>query len=90
MKNDQKTSKMPEIDFSTFIFSLNTSVLMHLGVISQPGSDKKNIDLLSAKQTIDIMSMIQEKTKGNLTEEEAKLLINLLHELRMRYVKACG
>jgi hypothetical protein len=90
MKSEEKKTKIPEIDFSTFIFSLNSSALMHLGILSQPGTEIKKVDLQSAKQTIDIMAMIQSKTKGNLTEDESNLLVNFVHELRMRYVKACG
>lgn len=90
MKDCGKKGALPEIDFSTFIFSLNSSALMHLGVLSHPGTDEKVVDLPSAKQTIDIMSMLQSKTEGNLTEDESNLIVNLLHELRMRYVKACG
>lgn len=79
--------RMPKIDFSTFIFSLNSSALVHLGVINEPGSQKMSRNLVLAKQTIDIIGMIEEKTKGNLTEDETQLLKNILHDLRLMYVK---
>ncbi len=78
---------MPKIDFSTFIFSLNSSALVHLGVIGEPGSDRISKNLVLAKQTIDILGMIEEKTKGNLTDDETSLLKNILHDLRLMYVR---
>ncbi|GAB6095072.1 hypothetical protein JCM14469_13240 [Desulfatiferula olefinivorans] len=80
-------TRMPKIDFSTFIFSLNSSALVHLGMLSAPGTDVKAKDLLLAKQTIDILGMIEEKTRGNLTDDEANLLKNILHDLRLMYVR---
>lgn len=79
--------RMPKIDFSTFIFSLNSSALVHLGVIGEPGANRMAKDLLLAKQTIDILGMIEEKTKGNLTNDENQLLKNILHDLRLMYVR---
>lgn len=82
--------QLPEINFATFIFSLNSSVLVHLGVIDDPATGKKVKNLPIAKQTIDILGMLEEKTKGNLTEDEAKMLKNILYDLRMIYVKEKG
>ena len=81
---------LPEINFATFIFSLNTSALMHLGVIGDPASGKKVKNLAMGKQTIDILSMIEEKTKGNLTTEEENMLKNILYDLKIIYVKETG
>ena len=86
-KKDTHDTRMPKIDFSTFIFSLNSSALVHLGVISEPGSNAKVKNLVLAKQTIDMLGMIDEKTKGNLTDDEMNLLKNILHDLRLMYVK---
>lgn len=80
-------SKMPDINFSTFIFSLNSSALVHLGVVEQPISGGHTKNLLIAKQTIDIIAMLEEKTKGNLTDDEHNLIKNLLHELRLIYIR---
>jgi hypothetical protein len=81
---------LPEIDFSHFIFSLSTSVLIQLGEVQDPFTQKTAKNLPLAKQTIDLIAMLKEKTKGNLTPEEEKIIENLLYDLRMRYVKASG
>jgi hypothetical protein len=81
---------VPEITFSTFVYSLSTSVLVHLGEIPEPITEKIDKNLPLAKQTIDILGILQEKTKGNLTHEEENLLDSFLYDLRMRYVKAMG
>ena len=81
--------QMPEINFATFIFSLNSSALVALGVVGDPASGKKEKNLTLAKQTIDILGMLQEKTKGNLSSDEEQLLKNILHDLRIMYVKEC-
>lgn len=77
---------LPQVNFSTFVFSLSSSVLLHLGEMPDPTTNKKVVDLPLAKQSIDILAMLQEKTSGNLDEEEENLLKNLLYELRMKYV----
>ncbi len=77
---------LPEINFSTFILSLSSSALFHFGELPDPVTNQKQQNLPMAKQTIDILGILQEKTSGNLTEEESKLLENLLYDLRMRYV----
>lgn len=82
--------QLPEINFATFIFSLNHSVLVHLGVMDDPSTGKKVKNLPLAKQTIDILGMLEEKTKGNLTEDEEKMLKNILYDLRMIYIKEKG
>jgi len=79
---------LPVIDFSQFIFSLTTSALIQLGEIQDPFTQKAEKNLPLAKQTIDLIAMLKEKTKGNLTPEEGKIIENLLYDLRMRYVKA--
>jgi hypothetical protein len=78
---------LPEIDFSTFILSLSTSAMVHLGEAPHPDGAKHK-DLMLAKQTIDIIGLLKQKTEGNLTDEEAKLLSDLLYDLRLRYVAA--
>lgn len=82
--------QLPEINFPTFIASLNASALLHLGAIEDPSTGEKNKNLPMAKQTIDILNMLQEKTSGNLTEEEENLLKNILYDLRIMYVKEKG
>jgi len=79
---------LPEIDFIHFIFSLSTSVLIQLGEVEDPFAQKLVKNLPLAKQTIDLIGMLGEKTKGNLTPDEEKVLEYVLYDLRMRYVKA--
>jgi hypothetical protein len=80
-------ASLPEIDFSSFVFSLSTSALLHLGEVPDPATRQFEKNLPLAKQTIDILGMLEEKTRGNLTADEAKLLENLLADLRWRYVR---
>ncbi len=82
-KND---NDYPPIDFSTFIFSMSTAARSQLGEIANPETGKFEEHLPMAKQTIDILSMLQEKTKGNLTDAESKLLDDILYSLRCGYV----
>ena len=70
----EQSAQLPQINFATFIFSLNSSALVHLGMIEEPSTNKKIKNMVLAKQTIDILGMLEEKTKGNLTSEESNLL----------------
>lgn len=79
---------LPELNFVSFIFSLSTSALIQLGEIEDPFTEKKSKNLPGAKQTIDLIGMLREKTKGNLTSDEDKFIEQVLFDLRMRYVKA--
>ena len=79
---------MPEVTFPAFILSLNTSALYHLGEIGDPVTGKKIVDLDLARHAIDTMVLIQNKTKGNLTNEEGELLKNILYDIKLRFVKA--
>ncbi len=86
--SQNESAKAGTVDFTTFVLSLSTATLQHLG---QTGKDKEKIapqSLAMAQQTIDILAMLKEKTKGNLSEEEEKLLGNILYDLRMRFVEA--
>ncbi|MBF0378005.1 MAG: DUF1844 domain-containing protein [Desulfamplus sp.] len=79
--------QLPEIDFSTFIMSLHSSALVQLGEIPDPVTGTRTKDLSIAKQTIDLIAMLDKKTIGNLDLEEDRIIKSLLHELRMTYVK---
>jgi len=81
---------LPEIDFFSFVLSLSTSAFIQLGVVQDPVTKQSAKDLPLAKHTIDLIGMLKEKTKGNLTSEEEKLVDNVLYDLRMRYVKLSG
>ena len=79
---------LPAVDFHTFVLSLGSSALLHLGEIEHPDVGAPQTDLPLAKHTIDILVMLEEKTKGNLTPAEEKLIGSLLYDLRLRYVEA--
>ena len=81
---------LPEIDFTSFIFSLSTSALIQLGEIEDPFTKTSVKNLPLAKQTIDLIGMVKEKTKGNLTPDEERLIEYVLYDLRMKFVKAQG
>jgi Domain of unknown function (DUF1844) len=85
-----RKTQLPNVDFATFIFSLNSAVLVHLGVIEEPGTGAKIKNLDLAKQTIDILGMLEEKTRGNLSPDEEQMLKNILYDLRIHYVRETG
>lgn len=83
------SSELPKIDFSTFVLSLATSALFHMGLAEAPeGGPPAEKNLPLARQTIDTLEMLQERTRGNLVDEEEKLLQSVLYELHMSFVKA--
>ncbi len=86
----QQEAPLPEINFATFVVSLNASALLHLGAIEDPNTGQTNKNLAMAKQTIDILKLLQEKTEGNLTTDEKNLIKNILYDLRIIYVKESG
>ena len=80
---------LPGVDFASFSLSLATSALYHMGLVADPESGQPaEANLPVARQTIDTLVMLQEKTQGNLSDEEQGLLTNLLTELRMRFIEA--
>ena len=82
------TPTLPAVDFHTFVLSLGSSALLHLGELEHPDVGAPQKDLPLAKHTIDILVMLEEKTRGNLTPAEEKLIGSLLYDLRLRYVEA--
>ena len=82
--------QMPQINFATFILSLNHSTLVHLGIIDDPATGNKAKNLVLAKQTIDILAVLEEKTRGILTDDEATMLKNILYDLRIIYIREKG
>lgn len=76
----------PAGEFPTFLSTLSMQTLMSLGEIPHPATQMPQVDLEQARYLIDILGMLQEKTKGNLTAEEATLMEDVLYELRMKYV----
>lgn len=79
---------LPPLDFAAFILTLHTNALVHLGMVPNPGSQKTHKDLDLARQTIDLIAMLETKTKGNLDGQEAELVKEVLYSLRMQFVAA--
>jgi len=89
-KDDQARTQedyFPEVTFSSFVLSLSTTVMYHLGDFPDPATNKAEKNLAAAKQTIDMLNMIKNKTAGNLDIDEKELLEGILYELMIRYVK---
>jgi hypothetical protein len=85
---DEAHKSLPALDFSTFVLSLGSSCMVQLGELEGPDGDKPAVNLAGAKQMIDILGLLETKTKGNLDESEAKLLTSLLYDLRVKYIDA--
>lgn len=75
------------LDFSAFILSLSSSALVGLGELPDPISKEKKPNVKLAKQMIDVINMLKEKTKGNLSREESELIMSLCSELKMKYLQ---
>ena len=75
-----------EITFASFVFSLSTQVLVHLGEVPDPIDGTAHVNLDAARQIIDILAILRDKTRGNLDAAESSLLESALYDLRMRYV----
>ncbi|NIA06341.1 MAG: DUF1844 domain-containing protein [Actinobacteria bacterium] len=78
---------LPPANFTLLVISLATQARMCLGDIENPEDGQKQVDVELAKHNIDLLGMLEEKTKGNLSVQEKKLLDSVLYELRMRYVQ---
>jgi len=79
----------PTLDFNALVLSLGSSAIVHLGEAPDPtsGQKREKPDFSLAQQSIDLLAMLQEKTRGNLTAEEARFLDNMLYDLRVLYVR---
>lgn len=85
---EAKDAGPQDIDFSTLVFSLATGALIQMGLAPDPMTKKVSKNLGLAKQNIDILGILQAKTKGNLSPDEDKMLESLLTEVRLKYVEA--
>jgi len=83
---EQETPPRPPIDFPSYILSYYTQGCVLLGEVPNPYTNKKEEDLEAAKHTVDILSMLEQKTKGNLSKEEQQLIESVLYELRMKFM----
>jgi hypothetical protein len=79
--------ELPKIDFATFVLSLSHSALVHLGDAPDPSGNVTHPNLELARQTIDLLALLEEKTRGNLVGQEEHVLSHALYDLRMRYVE---
>ena len=79
--------ELPAIDFLTFIVSMSHSALLHLGDAPDPATGTREKNLPLARQTIDLLAMLQDKTRGNLTGDEERVLSQAIYDLRMRFVE---
>jgi Domain of unknown function (DUF1844) len=84
--HEHPEGELPPVDFISFVGSLGASALMYLGEKVAPDQPEGLKDLHGAKQMIDLIALLEEKTKGNLTDDESAMLKSLLYNLRMRYV----
>ncbi|MBI4041954.1 MAG: DUF1844 domain-containing protein [Deltaproteobacteria bacterium] len=83
----EETKGNIEITFSTLIFSIGSAALCGLGIIPNPATGKVEKNLQMAKHNIDLLALLREKTKGNLSQEEELLLENILSDARLKYVE---
>ena len=79
---------LPPVDFASFVMMLTNNVMVFLGQVPNPLTQQPQVDLAQAQHTIDIIMMLREKTRGNLTPEEERFLQELLPQLQMAYVQA--
>ena len=86
--DEEAPQALPPLDFSTFVLSLASTAMVHLGQLPRPEGEAVQRDLPAAKQAIDMLTMLEEKTRGNLDESEQKLLRSVLYDLRVSYVDA--
>jgi Domain of unknown function (DUF1844) len=82
-----RLKELPAIDFLTFVVSMSHSALLHLGDAPDPGTGLREQNLPLARQTIDILAVLQDKTRGNLTGDEERVLSQAIYDLRMRFVE---
>jgi hypothetical protein len=79
----------PKINFASFVLSMAATAAIHFGDRLEPGAEQPGpVDLVAAGQMIDILALLEEKTRGNLTGDEKELLETVLYELRLRFVEA--
>jgi len=89
-EEEKSHGPLPEGNFAALISMLTTQALFAMGLLQMKGQEERKPDLELAKYNIDMLQVLEEKTKGNLTEEEETVLVNTLNELRMGYVKIAG
>ena len=86
MSDKPDSPLMPEVTFSTFVLSLASSALMHLGEVPDPETGRTVRNEALARNAIDVLTMLDDKTRNGLTPDESKLIRDVLYELRMKFV----
>ena len=86
MSERKEQAPLPEVTFSTFVLSLASSALVHLGEVPNPETGRTVRDEALARNAIDLLTMLDDKTRNGLTPEESKLMRDVLYELRMKFV----
>jgi len=89
-KQEKSTGPLPQGNFAALVSMLVTQALFAMGILNIEGQDNREPDLSLAKYNIDMLEALEEKTKGNLTEDEQKVLTDTLNQVRMAYVKVTG
>lgn len=84
--NEEIPGTGPRIDFPSYVLSYYTQGLVLLGEVPNPMTNKREEDLEGARHTVDILTMLQEKTRGNLSPDEDQLIGSVLYELRMKFM----
>jgi Domain of unknown function (DUF1844) len=84
---DAQAKELPAVDFLNLVVSMSHSALLHLGDAPDPATGARDKNLPLARQTIDLLAMLQEKTHGNLTGDEERVLTQAIYDLRMRFVE---
>ncbi len=87
-ESQYQDSEKNKVTFTEFIMMMSTQALFALGVVPNPENEKDLTNLPIARRTIDMLAMIREKTKGNLTQDEETMMDDVLHQLRMRFIDA--
>ena len=88
MSDDSSHHGQTPVNFSTFVISLASSAMVHLGQADDPATGARNPNRELARSTINVLAMLDKKTSGNLDEEESKLLTTILYDLRMGFVQS--
>ena len=83
-----ESNSLPKLDLTQFFLSVSSAAFIGLGIVPSPDGGETKPDLMLARQNIDLLELMQEKTRGNRTPEEDRLLEQLLFETRMRFVEA--
>jgi hypothetical protein len=83
----QPRMPQPPVDFTTFILSFASTALIQMGAAPDPETNKSDVDLELARQTIDLLGMLREKTRGNLSDEETRIFDAMLYDLRVQFVE---